>query len=61
MSTLESRKKITAWQQEAEKHAPKPGDIAPDFELPELDGETTIRLSDYRGKRPVALVFGSYT
>ena len=37
------------------------GDPAPDFELPRLDGSGSVRLSDHFGKRPVALVFGSYT
>ena len=38
------------------------GDPAYPFELPRLDvpGET-VRLADYAGVRPVALVFGSYT
>jgi hypothetical protein len=42
------------------------GDIAFDFTLPLLDlqeqgtGET-VTLSSYREKRPVALIFGSYT
>ena len=44
-----------------------PGDEAFDFELPLLDPEThapsgtRVRLSDFAGERPVALVFGSYT
>ena len=37
------------------------GDEAVDFELPLLDGGGTVRLSDFRGKKAVALVFGSYT
>jgi|SRR5581483_10543223 len=37
------------------------GDEALDFELPLLEGEGTVRLSSFRGSRPVALVFGSYT
>jgi hypothetical protein len=37
------------------------GDLAPDFTLKSPDGKKTIRLSDFRGKKPVALVFGSYT
>jgi len=41
--------------------APKVGDLAPDFELQDPSGETAVRLSDFRGTRPVALVFGSYT
>jgi hypothetical protein len=37
------------------------GDLAPDFELPRLDGEHTVRLSSLLAERPVALIFGSYT
>jgi hypothetical protein len=37
------------------------GELAPDFELPSLDGERTVRLAELRAERPVALVFGSYT
>jgi len=37
------------------------GDLAPDFELPSLDGDTTVRLSSLLRERPVALIFGSYT
>ena len=39
----------------------KVGDIAPDFQLKSPDGKTEIKLSNYQGKKPVALVFGSYT
>ena len=38
-----------------------PGDDAFPFELPLLDGRGRVRLSDFAGERPVALVFGSYT
>lgn len=41
--------------------APRVGERAPDFELPSMDGSTTMRLSAHRGARPVLLVFGSYT
>jgi peroxiredoxin len=61
MGFLDSYKKTKVWQTEADATAPKKGDIAPDFELKELDGITTCRLSDYRGKKPVVLVFGSHT
>jgi hypothetical protein len=37
------------------------GDLAPDFELPSLDGESTVRLASLLRERPVALIFGSYT
>ena len=37
------------------------GEAAPDFDLPVLDHSNRVRLSSFRGVRPVALVFGSYT
>jgi hypothetical protein len=37
-----------------------PGDSAYPFELPRDTGEI-VRLADYAGRLPVALVFGSYT
>jgi len=49
-----------AWQHQHETHAPKVGDLAPDFELPVARGEGRTRLSSLRG-RPVALIFGSFT
>ena len=38
-----------------------PGEPAFDFDLPLLDGGGRVRLSEFAGERPVALVFGSYT
>jgi hypothetical protein len=40
---------------------PKVGRKAPDFELPDHKRERHIRLSQYRDKRPVVLIFGSFT
>jgi hypothetical protein len=40
---------------------PKVGDPAPDFALDTPDGKDTITLSAFRGKKPVVLVFGSFT
>ena len=46
---------------------PKVGDEAPDFELPfaTKDGKVAegrnVRLSSFKGEKPVALIFGSYT
>ena len=58
---------------------PKPGEMAPDFELtplkfyefhtrkPEITQENAqalyqpVRLSSFRGEKPVVLIFGSYT
>jgi hypothetical protein len=37
------------------------GDAAPDFTLSTLDKSSVVRLSSFRGSKPVALVFGSYT
>lgn len=37
------------------------GDPAPDFSLKTLDGADHVSLSSFHGKRPVVLVFGSYT
>ena len=50
-----------AWQGRHGAAAPKVGDIAPDFELYDTQGVKPIRLADYRGRKPVALVFGSFT
>jgi hypothetical protein len=44
-----------------ETQAPAVGDAAPDFDLPRLGQSERVRLSDLRGRRPVALIFGSYT
>ena len=40
---------------------PQLGQPAPDFTLKTADGQGSITLSSFRGKRPVALTFGSYT
>ncbi|MBC7817712.1 MAG: hypothetical protein IAG10_12535 [Planctomycetaceae bacterium] len=40
---------------------PQLGDLAPNFTLPKHDGSGDIKLSDSFGKRPVVLVFGSFT
>jgi hypothetical protein len=45
----------------------RPGDPAFPFDLAQLDPEThrpcgeRVRLDDFDGERPVALIFGSYT
>ncbi len=59
--TRERWERMQAEFREREARAPKPGP-APDFDLPVLsDRIRTVRLSSFRGKRPVALIFGSYT
>ena len=50
----------------AEAGSVQQGEPAPDFTLPWLPGSgegrgPSLTLSDHFGKRPVALVFGSYT
>jgi EF hand domain-containing protein len=40
---------------------PKLGDRAPDFTLKTQDGRQEIRLSQFRGQKPVVLIFGSFT
>jgi hypothetical protein len=38
-----------------------PGSQAPDFTLPKQHQAERVTLSSFRGRRPVVLVFGSYT
>jgi hypothetical protein len=40
---------------------PNLGQLAPDFTLPVLDGVGRITLSQYRGEKPVVLIFGNFT
>ena len=40
---------------------PHVGDAPPDFNLKRLGSDERVRLSSFKGKRPVALIFGSYT
>jgi hypothetical protein len=49
------------WQLANDLEAPKVGELAPDFELQDPSGRTAVRLADFRDKRAVALIFGSYT
>jgi hypothetical protein len=39
---------------------PRPGELAPDFDLPIIDGGR-FRLSAHRGERPVLIELGSIT
>ena len=59
--TIQHIKKEKAWQRRYDAQAPKVGDLALDFELSDINGEHTIRLYDFREKKPVALIFGSFT
>jgi hypothetical protein len=59
--TIQNRREAKAWHERYDPLAPKAGDVAPDFELRDLNGENPVRLSSFRGRTPVALVFGSFT
>ena len=39
----------------------QPGDMAPDFRLQKLHSPESVQLASFRGQKPVALIFGSYT
>jgi hypothetical protein len=43
------------------REGPRLGETAPDFDLARREGRGRVRLSSHRGKRPVVLVFGSFT
>ncbi len=55
------RKEHKDEQKKLDAYAPKVGDVAPDFELGDVNGQNPVRLSDFQVKKPVALIFGSYT
>ncbi len=61
LDTLRYRSKSKAWQKRYDALAPKAGDVAPDFELHDVNGENPVRLSGFQGQKPVALIFCSYT
>ena len=61
LKVIRARNQMRAWQKQYDPLAPKVGDIAPEFELYDANGKNSIRLSDFKGKKPVALIFGSYT
>jgi len=50
-----------AWQVHFDKLSPKLGMDAPDFELFDASGKESFKLSSFEGKKPVALIFGSFT
>ena len=61
IKTIVGLKDGVAWHARYGPQAPKVGDRAPDFELWDVDGQNPVRLSDFKGRRPVALIFGSFT
>ena len=60
-NSIAQRMEYRAWQKKYNPLAPKAGDEAPNFELRDANGENPVRLSDFRGKKPVVLIFGSFT
>jgi hypothetical protein len=40
---------------------PHVGTVPPDFDLKLMGTEDRVRLSSFKGQKPVALIFGSYT
>ncbi len=60
-NTISSLRDSIRWHRQYGPDAPKRGSRAPDFELRDASGENPVRLSDFRGKKPVALIFGSFT
>ena len=60
-TTIQFRNKVSKRQKIQDRQAPKAGDMAPDFTLFDVTGTESVTLTDFRGKKPVALVFGSYT
>lgn len=57
----ERRASMMQFLAERETLAPAVGAEAPDFKLPRLGGGEPVVLSSFRGRRAVALIFGSYT
>jgi len=55
------RRSLMSGQKSLDAKAPRADDIAPDFTLYDIEGKNSVTLSDFRGKKPVALVFGSFT
>jgi peroxiredoxin len=46
---------------ERDERGPALGETAPDFTLKQVGSDERVSLSGFRGKRPVGLIFGSYT
>ena len=59
--TIQNRAEAFTWFDQNDPRAPKAGDLAPDFELSDINGENPARLSQLCSDKPVALIFGSFT
>jgi peroxiredoxin len=60
-NVVQLRREAKARQAQLDALAPKVGEMAPDFELRDVNGQNPVRLSAFRGQKPVALIFGSFT
>jgi hypothetical protein len=60
-NTVKGIRESQDWHRKFGPLAPKVGDMASDFEIRDASCENTVRLSDFRGSKPVALIFGSFT
>jgi hypothetical protein len=60
-TNISHRRRLMPEQKKRDAQSPRSGDIAPDFTLHDITGEESITLSDFRDKKPVALIFGSFT
>jgi hypothetical protein len=62
-AAMEPERRIAMMQflAERETRAPEIGTDAPDFKLPRLGSSEHVQLSSFRERKPVALIFGSYT
>jgi hypothetical protein len=61
---LEWRAAMMAFVLQRETHAPAVGTEAPDFTLPRLGSDKSdawVQLASFRHRKPVALIFGSFT
>ena len=56
----ELRKQLDAVMRR-DQMGPKEGEVPPNFNLQRMGSEERVELSSFKSKRPVALVFGSYT
>ena len=58
---IQMQRKAKARQKEIEVSTPKKGDVAPDFHVYDVNSDRVVSLSSFKGKKPVALIFGSFT
>jgi hypothetical protein len=58
---IQYRRRLMPIHKRLDRLAPRAGDLAPDFTLTDSTGTKTVTLSQFRGLKPVVLVFGSYT